>query len=107
MLRCLICINSGTRFCRVHLFSQEERNTKFFHKIAKIKCTNKSITIHEDDLVYDPDDIEKLLVNFSERIFNNMDTGIIDDYIPYIVDNIMNAMLTNLPSSEEVNQAIF
>lgn len=47
------------------------------------------------------------MVNFSERIFNNMDTGIIDDYIPYIVDNIMNAMLTNLPSSEEVNQAIF
>jgi len=32
---------------------------------------------------------------------------IIDDYIPKIVDNIMNAMPTNLSSCEEVKQAIF
>jgi len=59
--------------------------------------------IHEDNLVDDPDEIEKLFVNFSEGIFNNRNNlyrqCIIDDYIPNIVDNIMNAML--------INQAIF
>ncbi|XP_045810732.1 uncharacterized protein LOC123905142 [Trifolium pratense] len=75
-----------------------DRNTKFFHRVAKINAaTNKIIFMRNgDNFLTDPD-----------AIADHVDDGIIDEVILNLVNSETNNMLTDFPSMEEVHHAVF
>ncbi|PNX99831.1 ribonuclease H, partial [Trifolium pratense] len=63
-----------------------DRNTKYFHRLAKIKTSTKAITSLQD---------------------GEHDSLLAEDVIPKLVTNEVNAVLTMLPSHDEVRAAVF
>lgn len=64
-----------------------------------------------DVLLNTPKDIEDHVVSYFENIFSSentcVDHGLIEDVIPSLVTAAENSMLTNIPFTEEVRQAVF
>lgn len=62
-------------------------------------------------MIQNPSDIEVKFVSYFEDIFNYnnsyAENGLIEDTISPLVNNSMNAMPINLPSFEEVRNAVF
>ncbi|MCI29483.1 RNA-directed DNA polymerase (Reverse transcriptase), partial [Trifolium medium] len=98
---------------RVKWLADGDRNTAYFHKIAKIRHVTKNISVlrHGDDLLTDPDAIENHVVSYYNSIFNTdnncLDNGLVDKVIPNMLNEAMNDMLTKLPSLEEVKDVVF
>ncbi|WJX17562.1 hypothetical protein P8452_07464 [Trifolium repens] len=63
-----------------------DRNTKYFHKLTKIKTSTKTITSLQDD---------------------EHDSRLVDEVIPHLVTDDVNEILTMLPSAEEIKAAVF
>jgi hypothetical protein len=90
-----------------------DRNTAYFHRIAKIKQTTKKISSLRinDNIVTDPSLIASHVVNHFTALFstNNhvQDNSFIEDTIPHLVTDSINNLLTMLPSSAEIHQAVF
>lgn len=75
--------------------------TFFFHKIAKNRHAFKTISciIPDDVLIWNPLDMEATFVSYYKDLFNYnnncVDNGLVEDTIPHLMDNSMNA--PNLP----------
>jgi hypothetical protein len=91
-----------------------DRNTGYFHRIAKIKNTTKvmsSLRV-EETLVTDHQMIADHVVDYYQNLFcSNMgilqDDALINDVIPSIINDSINAMLTMIPSPSEIKNAVF
>jgi len=92
--------------------SEGDRNTKFFHRIAKIKNSTKLISSlkHENSLIIDQDQIADLIVNHYTNLFSSFsvlqDSSMIEDSIPSMVTEQANNLLTILPFEEEIFNAV-
>jgi ribonuclease HI len=91
-----------------------DRNTSYFHRIAKIKNTTKALTTIRvgDDILSDPQHIADHIVQYYKSLFcTNLDVlqdqSIVDDVIPKVIDDRLNSILTMLPSPEEIKNAVF
>jgi hypothetical protein len=91
-----------------------DRNTGYFHRIAKIKNTTKvmsSLRV-EETLVTDHQMIADHVVDYYQNLFcSNMgilqDDALINDVIPSIINDSINVMLTMIPSPSEIKNAVF
>lgn len=98
---------------RLNWHTSGDRNTEYFHKLAKVRNVSKEISILKrgDDLLTNPAKIESHIVSYYEDLFasNNecRDNGLIEEVISLMVTDIDNEMLTCLPSLDEVKKAVF
>ena len=98
---------------KVKWHSEGDRNTTYFHRLAKIRNASSLITsIKSNDAVLtNADDISKHIVNHFTSLFNNNsnihDNGLVDEVIPHLITYRINNLLTSIPSDEEIYQAIF
>jgi NDP-sugar pyrophosphorylase family protein len=82
-----------------------DRNTSYFHRIAKIKNTTKvmsSIRV-DDNLISDPQQIAHHVVDYFQNLFCTnsdilQDEALIEDVIPSVINDRINDMLTMIPS---------
>lgn len=90
-----------------------DSNTEYFHKLTKIRCVTKQISLLKivDRILFKAEDIEQHVVKFYEDLFasNNscVDNGMIEGVIPNLVTAEDNNFLTKLPSVEEVKNVVF
>lgn len=85
----------------------------FFHRVAKFKKVSRQMSIlkNGDSVLADNDSIEQHVLYFYTSLYaaenSCVDNGLIEKAVPSMVTNQENVMLTNLPSLEEVNAAVF
>ncbi|KAK2443571.1 hypothetical protein QL285_014660 [Trifolium repens] len=90
-----------------------DRNTTYFHKIAKIKrACNQITSIRNGEISLNrPDDVNAHIVNHFTSLFNSQhpdnDNGLVEEVIPNLITDGINSMLTRLPSSEEIKNVVF
>jgi hypothetical protein len=90
-----------------------DRNTAYFHRIAKIKQTTKKISSLrvDNNLITNPNDIASHVVHHFTSLFstNNFVQGnnLIEETIPHLISDQVNAMLILTPTYEEVTNAVF
>jgi len=90
-----------------------DRNTAYFHRMARIKSSIKPITFLQDgdDRTTDPSQMEAHVVGYFQNIFggNNHCTpnGIVARVVPTIVSEDDNIALTAMPLLEEIKKAVF
>jgi hypothetical protein len=90
-----------------------DRNTKYFHRLAKIKSTTKTITtLCDGELVLtDQDQISEHIVNYYKNLFCTnivlQDQLLAEEVIPNLITDEVNSLLTVLPSHNEIKAAVF
>ncbi|GAU35943.1 hypothetical protein TSUD_394910 [Trifolium subterraneum] len=90
-----------------------DRNTKYFHRLAKIKTSTKTITSLQDGehVLLDQNQISDHIVNYYKNMFCSntvlQDSLLADDVIPKLVTDEVNDILTMLPSHEEIKAVVF
>jgi hypothetical protein len=90
-----------------------ERNTAYFHRLAKIRNTTNLITSlkHGESTLTDPNDISAHVVDHFSNLFNHnsnvTDNGIIEEVIHNLLTDRINNMLCMLPSHGEIHNAVF
>jgi hypothetical protein len=95
---------------RVNWHLQGDRNTSYFHRIAKIKNTSKLISSLKNgtDVINEPSQIAEHVVNHFQNLFCTnsfvQDQILVEEVIPKLVDDNMN---TILPSKGEIKHAVF
>jgi len=98
---------------KVNWHSQGDRNTAYFHRIAKIKNATNLITSLStgDDLLTDSNDIYEHIVNHFTHLFNSntnfIENGMVEDVIPSLITERINNILISVPTEDEIYQAIF
>jgi hypothetical protein len=98
---------------RVQWHTDGDRNTGYFHRLAKIKNTNKLITsIRAGDVtLHEPNEIAEHITNHFKNLFSSNSflqvNSLVEDVIPRMITDQANNMLTTLPSMEEVKNAVF
>ncbi|MCH96033.1 endonuclease/exonuclease/phosphatase family protein, partial [Trifolium medium] len=98
---------------RVNNFSSGDRNTAYFHRLAKIKSSSKPIALlqHDNGVITTEADLELHIVNSFKSIFceeNNCSANsLIQDCIPDAVSPEDNASLIVVPSETEIKAAVF
>lgn len=97
---------------KINWHTHGDRNTAYFHRVAKIRNASKRITVlRNGDSILDYDSaLEQHVLQFYSSLYaidNNCvdNNNIIDNSIPYIISDQDNIMLTNLPSLEEIKEA--
>jgi hypothetical protein len=98
---------------RLNWHLEGDRNTKYFHKLTKIKTSTKTITSLQDDehVLTDQSHIADHIVTYYKNLFSTnfvlQDSRLVDEVIPHLVTDDVNEILTMLPSAEEIKAAVF
>ncbi|XP_019418503.1 PREDICTED: uncharacterized protein LOC109329278 [Lupinus angustifolius] len=98
---------------RVNWHTLGDRNTNFFHKVAKMrKVTNSISMMQSGDLILDTqDDITSHVLNYYTELFDTPNTttrnGLIQQVIPHLLHDEDNNMLTKHPSPKEIKLVVF
>lgn len=98
---------------RINWHCDGDRNTAYFHRTAKIKQAYKKITSLriENTVITQQDQIASHVVAHFSNIFttNNQvqDNGLVEEVIPALVTEQVNNLLTMLPSTSEIKNAVF
>jgi hypothetical protein len=98
---------------KVKWHCEGDRNTTYFHKMAKIrKATNQITSIRNGDITLnDPDEVKAHIVNHFISLFNapdpDTDNGLVNEVISSLITNRFNNMLIRLPSTDEIKNVVF
>jgi exonuclease III len=99
---------------RVNWHVEGDRNTGYFHRIAKIRNNTKTLSSIRagDTLLLEPTQIADHIVHYYKNLFCTnhavlQDSMLIDEVIPQVIDNNVNNLLTLLPSIAEIRNAVF
>ncbi|GAU26607.1 hypothetical protein TSUD_102140 [Trifolium subterraneum] len=90
-----------------------DRNTKYFHRVTKIKNATKLMAAlrNGDNLLTNADDISTHVVQHYTILFNSstvlQDDGLIEELIPNLISDDTNKMLSMLPSHIEIENVVF
>ncbi|GAU46322.1 hypothetical protein TSUD_401930 [Trifolium subterraneum] len=90
-----------------------DKNTKYFHRLAKIKTSSKAITTLQDGdhVLSNENQISDHIVNYYQNLFcaNTVlqDSMLADEVIPELVIDEVNVVLIMMPSHDEVKVVIF
>ena len=90
-----------------------DKNTNYFHIIAKIKTSTKIITSLQDgeQVLIDQTQISNHIVSYYKNLFCTKfvlhDQLLVEDVIPNLITNEVNALLTMLPSHKEIKSVLF
>jgi hypothetical protein len=99
---------------RVNWHTEGDRNTSYFHRGAKIKNTTKIISVirNGDTLLSEPHQIADHVVNYYQNLFCTnsdvlQDELLVEEVIPSLIDDRVNALLTMNPSPSKIKNAVF
>jgi hypothetical protein len=98
---------------RLNWHLEGDRNTKFFHRIAKIKHSTKPIhSLHDGETVLtDQNLISEHIISYYKNLFCSnfvlQDSLLAEEVIPSLVTDEINTLLTVLPSHLEIKSAVF
>lgn len=98
---------------RLNWFNYGDRNTTYFHKLTKIRNVSKQLSLLKlgESILYSTNAIESHVVDYFSSLYSVnsacVDNGLVEQVIPSLVSIDDNSMLTNLPSMEEVRNAVF
>jgi hypothetical protein len=98
---------------RLNWHLEGDRNTKYFHKLAKIKTSTKIINSLQDGetVITNQEQISEHVVNYYKNLFSTnivlQDSRLAEEVIPNLVTEEVNALLTVLPSHIEIKAAFF
>jgi hypothetical protein len=98
---------------RLNWHLEGDRNTKFFHRIAKIKSSTKSITsLHDGEHVLtDNTQIAEHVISYYNHLFCTntvlQESLLAEEVIPNLVTPDINSVMTMLPSSDEIKAVVF
>lgn len=98
---------------KVKWHCEGDRNTAFFHRLAKIQQASSLITSMKsgDIILNDPNEVSAHAVNHFSNLFasnsNTIHNDMVQDVIPNLITDRINNMLTLLPTMDEVHNAIF
>ncbi|GAU30907.1 hypothetical protein TSUD_381220 [Trifolium subterraneum] len=98
---------------KVKWHTDGDRNTAYFHRVAKIKNTSSLIsTLRNGDIVLNStEEVSAHVVDHFSSLFNDsapfVDNGLVEEVIPCLVTDRINKMLTILPSHDEIKSAVF
>ena len=90
-----------------------DRNTRFFHRTAKLKAKTNKITCMKDgeQMLTEPEQIKNHITNHFMNIFCSSSVlqvnNLVEEVIPNLVTEPINNMLTLIPSLEETYNAVF
>jgi hypothetical protein len=98
---------------RINWNLKGDRNTAFFHRLAKIKNTNKLLSSlkHNNEVISDPSLVVDHVVNYFKNIFCTnpflQEHLLVEEVIPNLISDNVNTLLTMLPSCYEMKNAVF
>lgn len=98
---------------KVKWHCEGDRNTTYFHRLAKIKNASSLITSMKsgDITLNDPNEVSAHVVNHFSNLFssnaNVSQNDMVQEVIPKLITDRINNMLTLLPSFDEIKNAIF
>lgn len=90
-----------------------DRNTRYFHRLEKIKSKTKPITAIrvDDDIINDPEQIATHFTNHFKNLFSSNIVLQVDELVEEVIPNAIsyntNSMLTMIPTNEEIKNAVF
>ncbi|XP_019431608.1 PREDICTED: uncharacterized protein LOC109338759 [Lupinus angustifolius] len=94
--------------CHIH----GDINTKFFHRVTKIRQATKAMSILMDDekILYNQDDIANHVLNYYTDLFGSTNNiarnDLIQSVIPSLVFDDENLMLTSILSHQEIKDVV-
>jgi len=89
-----------------------DRNTRYFHRVTKIKNKTKIISSlrNDEEIITDPQRISNHIVNYYEKKFASnfvlQDTSLVEEVIPSLIDESTNRLLTMVPSNQEIKEVV-
>lgn len=98
---------------RVNWHIHGDRNTRYFHRVTKIKNKTKIISSlrNGNDILTEPSSIADHMVSHYKCLFsaNNVlqDSLLVEEVIPNLIDPQINTILTQIPTPEEIKHAVF
>ncbi|PNX72820.1 ribonuclease H, partial [Trifolium pratense] len=98
---------------RLNWHLEGDRNTKYFHRMAKIKTSSKLITSLQvgENVLTDQSQIAEHIVNYYKSLFCTntvlQEQLLAQEVIPNLITDDINVVLTLLPSHQEVKAAVF
>jgi hypothetical protein len=98
---------------KVQWHCEGDRNTSYFHRVAKIRNVSSHIsTMKSGDITLDdPELISAHVVNHFTNIFTNSsnvsENGLIEEVVPNLITDRVNNMLTMLPTHDEISKVVF
>ncbi|XP_057779904.1 uncharacterized protein LOC130998505 [Salvia miltiorrhiza] len=99
---------------RVSWLSDGDRNTRFFHSMVKWRRSNQTIKKLSIDGVMSEDSATMAahVVHFYKDLFSEPSSGVVDrswvsGYIPSSVTAAQSALLTTLPSADDIRSVVF
>lgn len=101
------------REVRLNWHCAGDRNTGFFHKITKSRHVSKSMFLLKkgDDILEDHDEIAQHVLHYFSSLYATPNTyqqnDLINKVVPHSISQEDNDLLTKLPSSEEIKEAVF
>ena len=90
-----------------------DRNTAYFHRLAKIKQASSLITNmrNGDVMLNEPEEVSAHIVNHFTDLFtqnsNTINNGMVEEVIPNLITDRINRILTILPNHDEIHSAVF
>lgn len=94
-------------------FLEGDRNTAFFHRSTKIREAQSYISLLKDgnEVITNTEDIEAHVLSYFTNIFaahsDYIENNLPNRFIPHLVTDEDNVMLTTVPSAEEIKHATF
>ena len=99
---------------RVNWQANGDRNTKYFHRVTKIKNKTKIISTirNNDEIISDPHRISEHIVDYYQNLFFSTNSFLqeqllVEEVIPKMIDDTTNNLLIMSPSELEVKNAVF
>ncbi|XP_019451747.1 PREDICTED: uncharacterized protein LOC109353840 [Lupinus angustifolius] len=98
---------------RMNWHTNGDRNTSFFHIVAKVRQNTKALTMLKegDNILTNHDDIATHVLDYFTVLYassnNVVSNGLISSIIPSLVTEEDNFLLTKHPSNEEIKSAVF
>ncbi|XP_019451836.1 PREDICTED: uncharacterized protein LOC109353936 [Lupinus angustifolius] len=99
--------------CMINWHTHGDRNTKFFHRVTKIRQATKamSILMDRERILCNQDDIANHVLNYYTDLFGSTKyiapNDLIQSVIPSIVSDDENLMITSVPSHKEIKDVVF
>ncbi|XP_019435878.1 PREDICTED: uncharacterized protein LOC109342329 [Lupinus angustifolius] len=98
---------------RINWHSKGDRNTSYFHKIARIRHATKAMTLlrNGDQLLLDQSDIASHVLQYFTDLYASQNSTMPNALIHFVIPNLVcredNVMLTKIPLHEEIKAAVF
>ncbi|GAA0156707.1 hypothetical protein LIER_14134 [Lithospermum erythrorhizon] len=113
-LRCLALEEEfWSQQCGIRWIKEGDRSTSFFHSYAKKKRKRSYITgtLVDGEWITDKATMSSSAVEYFKHLCHSeeqeIDETLFEDCIPTLADQQDNAMLTNIPTLEEIKDAVF